>query len=90
MCLGVPGKVVRIETNPLGMTIGRVEFGGIVKDVSLAYVPEVRVGDYVVVHVGFALSIIDEQAAGEVFAFLKANSEIADLQNPGAERQKAG
>ncbi len=87
MCLGVPGKVVRIETNPLGMTIGKVEFGGISKDVSLAYVPDVQVGDYVVVHVGFALSKIDEEAAAEIFGFLKMNDELRDLETlpPGSE-----
>lgn len=86
MCLGVPGKVVRVETNPLGMTVGRVEFGGITRDVSLTYVPEVKVGDYVVVHVGFALSVIDETAAAEIFSFLKTNRELADLEHPAGER----
>jgi len=85
MCLGVPGKVVRIETNPLGMTVGRVEFGGIARDVSLAYVPDVKVGDYVVVHVGFAISIIDEHAATEIFSFLKTNNELADLENSAGQ-----
>ena len=89
MCLGVPGKVVRIERNPLGMTVGRVEFGGTVRDVSLAYLPEVKVGDYVVVHVGFAISIVDEEAAAEVFSFLKTNSELASFENPAGERPTA-
>ncbi len=89
MCLGVPGKVVRVETNPLGMTVGRVEFGGVTRDVALAYVPDVKVGDYVVVHVGFALSIIDETAAAEIFSFLKTNSELNDPELPAGERLTA-
>lgn len=79
MCLGVPGKVIRVEENPLGMTMGRVSFGGITKDVCLAYVPDVREGDYVVVHVGFAISKINEQEAMEVFKFLEEMDELTEL-----------
>jgi hydrogenase expression/formation protein HypC len=86
MCLGVPGKVVAIQENELGMTLGRVSFGGIIKDVSLAYLPEVRLGDYVVVHVGFALSRVDEEAAKEIFAFLQSNNELSDMEGPGLPR----
>lgn len=83
MCLGVPGKIVRVEENPLGMTMGTVSFGGIRKQVCLAYVPEAGVGDYVVVHVGFAISKIDEREAREVFDTLR---EMAELDDPaGAE-----
>jgi hydrogenase expression/formation protein HypC len=82
MCLGVPGRVTRIETNSMGMTVGRVEFGGMFKDVSLAYVPEVQIGDYVIVHVGFALSKIDEAAASEIYSFLKMNDDLAELETP--------
>ncbi len=88
MCLGVPGKIVRIETNPLGMTVGKVEFGGTARDVSLAYLPEAKVGDYVIVHVGFALSIVDEAAANEVFSFLKMNGgDRTEENSPGEERR---
>ena len=73
MCLAIPGKVISIQENPLGMTMGRVSFGGVVKDVSLAYLPEVKLDDYVVVHVGFAISIVDEGQAREIFDFVKAN-----------------
>jgi hydrogenase expression/formation protein HypC len=64
MCLAVPGKVISIHEHddPL-MRTGRASFGGVIKEVSLAYVPDVKVDDYVVVHVGFALSILDPQAA---------------------------
>jgi hydrogenase expression/formation protein HypC len=81
MCLGVPGKVVEfVEDSPLGMTMARVSFGGIIKEICLAYVPEVEVGDYVIVHAGFALNAIDEEEAMEVFAMLKEMQELADLE----------
>ncbi len=60
MCLGVPGKIIEIEPNPLGMTMGKVSFAGIVKEVCLAYTPDVQIDDYVIVHVGFAISVVDE------------------------------
>jgi len=62
------------------MTQGKVSFGGITKEVCLAYVPEARVGDWVVVHVGFAISQIDEQEARETFAFLERLGELAELE----------
>lgn len=66
MCLGVPGKVIDVDGNTEGlMRIGRVDFGGIVKHVSLAYVPDVVPGDYVIVHVGFAIARLDEDSALE-------------------------
>jgi hydrogenase expression/formation protein HypC len=79
MCLGVPGKVVRIDENPLGMTMGRVNFAGITKDVCLAYVPGVQVGDYVVVHVGFAISKVDEDEARRTFEYLETMDELGEL-----------
>ena len=84
MCLGVPGQVVRIDENPLGMTMGVVSFGGITKEVCLAYTPEAKPGDWVLVHVGFAISRIDEEHAREVFETLKKMGELGDLQvGPG-------
>ena len=67
MCLGIPGKIVEIVSNDLGMTTGKVAFGGVVREVCLAFTPEVEVGDYVLVHVGFAMSRIDEQHAQDIF-----------------------
>ena len=90
MCLGVPGKVVAIQQNDLGMTVGRVSFGGIIKDVSLAYLPDVQLGDYVVVHVGFALSKIDEGAASQIYSFLKTNNDLAALETPQRDRDVTG
>lgn len=86
MCLGVPGKVVEImEESPLGMTMAKVSFGGIVKEACLAYVPEAQVGDYVIVHAGFALSVIDEEEAMEVFEMLKEMQELSELEVPQSE-----
>lgn len=81
MCLGVPGKVIRIDKNPLGISMGKVDFGGISKEVCLAYVPEVKLGDYVIVHVGFAISVMDEKEAEQVFEYLKQADESGDLEN---------
>lgn len=69
MCLGIPGKVVEVfEKDSLPM--GKVEFSGIVKEACLAYTPEAEVGDYVLIHVGFSISVIDEQEANEIFQYL--------------------
>lgn len=79
MCLAVPGKIVSIEEADATFRTGRVNFGGIVKNVSLSYVPEAKVGDYVVVHVGFALSIVDEYEAAQVFEYLRQMGELNEL-----------
>lgn len=79
MCLAVPGKVLSIdESDPL-MRLSRVSFGGIVKEISLAYTPEAKVDDYVIVHVGFALRTIDEVEANEVFEYLEQMGELEEL-----------
>jgi hydrogenase expression/formation protein HypC len=85
MCLGVPGKVLRIDDGDAGMTMGVVSFGGIKKDVCLACVPEVEVGQYVIVHVGVAISRIDEDEAQRVFALLKEMEDLSDLDVPQPE-----
>jgi len=82
MCLGVPGQVVAIEESPIGITMGRVSFSGVVKEVCLAYVPDVEVGEFVVVHVGFAISKIDEEEAKEVFRFLESMNELDEIHIP--------
>jgi hydrogenase expression/formation protein HypC len=79
MCLGVPGRVERIDPNDLGVPSGIVSFGGIRKEVCLAYVPEAKVGDYVLVHVGFAISTIDEAEAAAMFADLEKLGELEGL-----------
>jgi hydrogenase expression/formation protein HypC len=79
MCLGVPGQVVSIVENPLGMTMGKVSFNGITKEVCMAYVPEVEVGDYVVVHVGFAIAIVDEAEAQRTLEYLREMDDLGEL-----------
>jgi hydrogenase expression/formation protein HypC len=91
MCLGVPGQILEIREDPTGMNMARVSFGGIVKEVCLAYTPEVGVGDYVVVHVGFAISTIDEEEAHKVFDFLQEMGELEELDVPQpSEAQPTG
>lgn len=81
MCLGVPGRVIAIDEGTVGtMTMGRVSFGGIVKEVCLAYLPDVAVGEYVVVHVGFAITRIDEAEAQKTYALLR---EMGALDEEG-------
>ena len=87
MCLAVPGKILSISGSDPLSTVGRVSFGGIIKEVNLAYVPEAQVGDYVIVHVGFAISVLDEAEAQRVFEYLDAMGELAELEE--AERASA-
>lgn len=75
MCLAVPGKVLSIAGDAPFGRVGRVDFGGIVKEVALAYVPEAEVGDYVLVHVGFAINRLDQAAAERVFHCLRQLDE---------------
>ena len=82
MCLGVPGRVTEVAENEQGMLMGRVDFGGVGKEVCLAYVPEAKVGDYVIVHVGFAISIVSEAEAAETFEILRRMEELADADGP--------
>ncbi len=80
MCLAVPGKIESIMGDDPVFRTGKVNFGGIVKEVNLAYVPEAKVGDYVMVHVGFAISVVDEQEARQVFEYLKQISALDELE----------
>jgi hydrogenase expression/formation protein HypC len=84
MCLAIPGKITSISGDDPLMRTGKVDFGGVLREVSLAYVPEVKVGDYVIVHVGFALSRVDEAEANQVFEYLREMEELCDLQDSGA------
>jgi hydrogenase expression/formation protein HypC len=76
MCLAVPGKILTMDGLEPILRTGKVQFGGIVKEVHLAYLPEAKVGDYVIVHVGFAISIVDEKEATRVFEYLKEMDEM--------------
>ena len=81
MCLGVPGQIVETYEKD-GLPMARVSFAGIVKETCLAYVSEAQLGDYVLVHVGFALSRLDEQEAQEIFSYL---NEIAAAEEKAEE-----
>lgn len=79
MCLAIPGQLLEIwGDDPLERT-GKISFGGIVKEANLAYVPEAKLGDYLVVHVGFALSIVSAEDAQLVFEFLERERELDEL-----------
>lgn len=82
MCLSIPGKLVAI-TSELDETfrVGKVSFDGVMKEVSLTLVPEAQVGDYVMVHVGAAISIVDEEEAKKTFEILQQLGELNDLEN---------
>lgn len=79
MCLAVPGQIISLsdDTDPFART-GRINFSGIIKDISLAYVPEANINDYVIVHAGFALSVLDE---AEALASLQAFQDLADFES---------
>jgi hydrogenase expression/formation protein HypC len=85
MCLGVPGRIESLERAPSGMAMGRVSFGGISKTVCLALVPGATVGDYVVVHVGFAITRVDEAEARETLAYLARVGGLEELEAPDPE-----
>ncbi len=78
MCLAIPGKIISLSGEDLISRRGKVSFGGLVKEVHLAYVPEAQVGDYVIVHVGFALSVVDEEEAEEIFRYLEQLAEARE------------
>ncbi|KAB2959827.1 MAG: HypC/HybG/HupF family hydrogenase formation chaperone [Thermoanaerobaculia bacterium] len=78
MCLGVPGRVLEVVPTAIGIPTGRVDFGGVVKEVCFAYTPDVEVGEYVIVHVGFAISKVDEVEARRMFEYLTGTGELGD------------
>ncbi|MGV3519341.1 HypC/HybG/HupF family hydrogenase formation chaperone [Luteitalea sp.] len=82
MCLAIPGRLVSIEGDDPLLRAGRVDFAGVVKVVNLAYVPEATIGDFVLVHVGFAIARVDEDEAARVLAYLAAMGDLAELEEP--------
>jgi hydrogenase expression/formation protein HypC len=80
MCLGVPGKIIEIYESG-GLRMGKIDFGGVTREACLAYVPEAQLGDYTIIHVGFALNVISEEEAQETLELLR---QISDLD---AERE---
>ncbi len=88
MCLAVPGKILSISGDGM-MRTARVDFGGVIRDASLAYLPDAVAGDYVLIHVGFAISKVEESEAQRVFEYLREMDELAGLtpDSPGATRR---
>ena len=86
MCLAIPGEVLEVKDDgdPLTRT-GRVSFGGIIKEVSLAVTPEADVGSYVLVHAGIAIGVVDEAEAAKVFEYLEQMGELEELEETGDE-----
>jgi len=84
MCLAVPGQILSIAGDDPYQRSGRVSFGGIVKEVNLAYTPEAAVNDYVLVHVGFALSTVDEDEARKIFGYLKQIGGLSEIEGKEA------
>ena len=81
MCLAIPGKVTQIEVKD-GIRLGRVLFGGIARQACLDFVPEAKEGDYVMVHVGFAISVVDKDEAERTYALLESMGVLADELSP--------
>jgi hydrogenase expression/formation protein HypC len=81
MCLAIPGKVVEAFDRQ-GMRMARVQFGGIVREACLDYVPDTHVGEYVLVHVGFAISKVDEEEAARTYQLLEEMDQLTELQAP--------
>lgn len=84
MCLAIPGELIEISDEEALMRTGKVSFGGAVKEVNLACVPEARVGDFVTVHVGLALSVVDREEAERVFEYLREVGGLQDLEEDGS------
>lgn len=83
MCLGIPGQV--LDTRQDDLLMGRVAFGGVVREICLACTPEVHAGQYVLVHAGFAISVIDEAEAEKVFAYLEEIGDLDELGPPAGD-----
>jgi len=87
MCLAIPGRVSQIEVLD-GVRSGRIQFGGITRQACLDFVPEVQVGDYVMVHVGFAISVVDKDEAERTYALLESMGVLAEELAPGGGAPK--
>lgn len=82
MCLAIPGKILTMSDDDPILRTARVDFGGVIKQINIAYTPEARIGDYVLVHVGFAITVIDAAEAEKVFEHLERIGEIeAELRS---------
>ena len=88
MCLAIPGKIVEIYDRP-DVRMGKVNFEGVTRMICLEYVPEAKVGDYTLVHVGFAISMIDEEEAKRTYALLKSMGEMDELMEGDGAKSTA-
>ena len=84
MCLAVPGKILSVDGSDT-MRTGVVSFGGAKKEASLAFVPEANVGDYVLVHAGFAISVVDAAEAAQTLEYFRQIGELGELEEPGGK-----
>jgi hydrogenase expression/formation protein HypC len=82
MCLAIPGKVIEIAPDAEGVLIGKTNFGGVVKQICLSYMPEIKVGDYVLVHVGVAIGKVDEEEAARTYKALEDLGQLEELEPP--------
>lgn len=81
MCLAIPGKIVAFHERN-GVRMGKIDYGGITRDACLEYIPDAVMGDYVMVHVGFAISKVDEQEAARTYKYLAELDQLAELEMP--------
>ena len=89
MCLAIPGRVIE-QFARQGMRMARVQFGGIVREACLEYVPDAQIGQYVLVHVGFAISVVDEEEARRTYELLEQMDQLSELDAPEVDEAPAG
>lgn len=89
MCLAIPGKVLE-QFEARGLRMGKIQFGGIVREASLEYTPDAQVGDYVLVHVGFAISKVDAEEAARTYKLLEEMDQLSELDAPDVDEAAAG
>ena len=80
MCLAIPGKISALHENT-GVPMAKVDFGGITREACMSYLPQARIGDYVLVHVGFAISQVDEEEAARTYQYLSEMDQLSELQD---------
>ena len=90
MCLAIPGKLLELYEDPAGVKMGKANFGGVVKQVCLECTPAAKLGDYVLVHVGFALSTVNEEEAKKTFQLLAEMEQLGELNEPEGETASVG
>jgi len=90
MCLAIPGKLTELYDDAAGVKMGKANFGGVLKQVCLEYTPAARLGDYVLVHVGFALGTVDEEEANKTFELLAEMDQLGELNEPETQAAAVG